>query len=268
MNRILFLPVAVSLLLSACSKSEVQPVNADTGEFESTVTFPNYLIINAPSGDPDEQWYVSDYHRRVDIWEPETTNYTEFEAGMYELSQYPNQAPTQAQEEAARKVIDDSFEIALRNGWFDNEKGLADGYEKMYGDPVHYVNIEYVFDGETLNLEKPEVLMYYKSPQGDYLMGIMFLAIGERGPQVGGPLTVWHYHIDRTMCYEQGVLPVATLDKDNSCAAGFHNIRSPEMLHLWFFDHPDGRYATTMGLSGDTLNFGIKQIDALREANP
>jgi hypothetical protein len=268
MNRILCLLVTFSLFLSACGKREEPPESVGTVEFESTVTFPNYLIINAPPSDPALQWYVNDFHRRVDLWEPETTNYTEFQAGMYELSQFPNQAPTQAQEEAARKLVDDSFAIALRNGWFDKEKGLADGYEKMYGDPVHYVNVEYVFDGETLNIEKPEVLMYYKSPQGDYLMGIMFLAIGERGPQVGGPLTVWHYHIDRTMCYEQGVLPIATLDKDNVCAAGFHNIRSPEMLHLWFFDHPDGRFATTMGLTENTLKFGIEQIDALRKENP
>jgi len=32
------------------------------------------------------------------------------------------------------------------------------------------------------------------------------------------------------------------------------------MLHVWFFDHPMGEFATTMGLSEEVLNFGIKQI--------
>lgn len=130
----------------------------------------------------------------------------------------------------------------------------------MFGDPVHFVNIEYVFDGETLNPDKPEVLMYYKSGEDDYLMGIMFLAIGERGPQVAGPLSKWHYHIDRSMCYERGVLPIGTVNEDGSCEKGFHNIRSPEMLHLWFFDHTEGRFATKMGLSNELLRSGIQQV--------
>ena len=227
--------------------------------------FPNYLAINAPSKDPDRQWYVSDYFRRVEQWELETTDYSDLKMGMYELTQYPNQEATQSQKEAADKFIQDSFDVAVRNGWFSKEKGLSDGYEKMFGDPVHFVNKEYVFDGETLNPEKPEVLMYYKTKEGDFLMGVMFLAIGQRGPQVAGPLSKWHFHIDRRMCYERGVLPIGTVDEAGSCETGFHNVRSPEMLHVWFFDHPDGRFATTMGLSEQLLNFGIRQVSEFRE---
>ena len=91
-------------------------------------------------------------------------------------------------------------------------------------------------------------------------MGAMFLSIGQRGPQVAGPLSEWHFHIDRRMCYEQGVLPIDTIDERGSCGAGFPNIRSPEMLHVWFFDHPDGRFATSMGLSEELLKSGIKQV--------
>ncbi len=147
----------------------------------------------------------------------------------------------------------------MRHGWLSKEKGLSDGYEKMYGDPVHFVNKEYVFDGETLNPDKPEVLMYYKTEEGDFLMGVRFIAVGQRGPQVAGPLSKWHYHIDRRMCYERGVLPIGRIEEGGSCEAGFPNIRSPEMLHVWFFDHPDGRFATRMGLSEEQLKTGIKQ---------
>lgn len=249
------------LILSGCAETnDDADTNDDKGSYEPTVTFPNYLIINAPSRDPNMQWYLSDFFRKVKRWDPETTNYSDFEGGMYELTQYPDQEPTQADKDAANKLIADSFDAVIRNGWLSKEKGLSDGYEKMYGDPVHFVNVEYVFDGETLNPEKPEVLMYYKTKEGDFLMGVMYLAIGERGPQVAGPLSVWHYHIDRRMCYEQGVLPIATLDEQGNCATGFPNIRSPEMLHVWFFDHPEGKFATKMGLSEELLNFGIRQI--------
>jgi hypothetical protein len=263
MNAINYLLTALLILsLSGCAKTE------DDNDRESNkpaAMFPNYLIINAPSKDPGMPWYVSDFLRRVEQWVPETTNYDDLELGMYELTQYPNREATQEQKDAAEKLVADSFDAVVRNGWLSKEKGLAAGYEKMYGDPVHFVNKEYVFDGETLNPEKPEVLMYYKTEEGDFLMGVMFLAIGQRGPQVGGPLTKWHYHIDRTMCYEQGVLPIGTRDEEGSCEKGFHNIRSPEMLHVWFFDHPEGKFATKMGLSDGLLRSGIRQIGELQK---
>jgi len=102
--------------------------------------------------------------------------------------------------------------------------------------------------------------MYYKTEQGEFLMGVMFIAVGRRGQQVAGPLSKWHYHIDRGMCYEQGVLPIGRHEEGESCEAGVANIRSPEMLHVWFFDHPDGRFATRMGLSQEQLKTGIRQI--------
>ena len=75
-----------------------------------------------------------------------------------------------------------------------------------------------------------------------------------------GPLSKWHYHIDRGMCYERGVLPIGRVREDGSCEEGFHNIRSPEMLHAWFFNHSEGIFATKMGLSDELLNSGVRQI--------
>jgi hypothetical protein len=37
------------------------------------------------------------------------------------------------------------------------------------------------------------------------------------------------------------------------------------MLHVWFFDHPEGRFATKMGLSGELLQTGIKQVQELQK---
>ena len=248
------------LFLSGCTNSE-----EDKEIVGPSIMIPNYLVINAPSSNPDTQWYVSDFHKTVEQWELETTDYSDHKMGMYELSQYPSQEPTQAHTDAANNLVKESFDTVVRNGWLSKEKGLSDGYEKMYGDPVHFVNVEYVFDGETLNPEKPEVLMYYRTREGDFLMGVMFLAIGKRGPQTAGPLSKWHYHIDRRMCYEQGVLPIGGVQEDGSCEAGFPNVRSPEMLHVWFFDHPAGEFATSMWLSEELLNSGIKQVLELQK---
>lgn len=258
-SKYLFIALVI-LFLSACTRIDDNEEEVS----ESTVMFPNYSIINAPSKDPGKPWYVSDFFRKVERWEPETTDYSDFKMGMYELTQYPNQEATQAQKDAANKFVKASFDAVVRHGWLSKEKGLRDGYEKMYGDPVHFVNKEYVFDGETLNPEKPEVLMYYKTKDGDYLMGVMFLAIGQRGPQVAGPLSKWHYHVDPRMCYERGVLPIGAINEDGSCEEGFHNVRSPEMLHVWFFDHPEGKFATKMGLSEELLKIGIKQVQDLQ----
>jgi hypothetical protein len=257
MNMTNYLFIALLFLfLSGCTNTDDDDKESD----EPSIMIPNYLVINAPSKNPDMQWYVSDFFKRVEEWELETTDYGDRKMGMYELTQFPNQEATQVHKDAADKLIRDSFDTVVRNGWLSKEKGLSDGYEKMFGDPVHFVNIEYVFDGETLNPDKPEVLMYYKTKEGDFLMGIMFLAIGQRGPQVAGPLSKWHYHIDRRMCYERGVLPIGGIDESGSCEAGFPNIRSPEMLHVWFFDHSDGRFATRMGLSKEQLEAGVKQV--------
>jgi len=107
---------------------------------EQSVMSQNYSIINAPSKDADMPWYVSDFFRKVEQWELETTDYNDLKLGMYELTQFPNQEATQAQKDAANKFIRDSMDAVVRHGWLSKEKGLSDGYEKMYGDPVHFVN--------------------------------------------------------------------------------------------------------------------------------
>jgi len=248
------------LFFSGCTNADDDKEND-----APSIMIPNYLAINAPSKNPDLPWYVSDFFKREEQWELETTDYGTLKMGMYELTQYPYQEASQAHKDAANKFVNDSFDVVVRNGWLSKEKGLSDGYEKMFGDPVHFVNKEYVFDGETLNPDKPEVLMYYKTNEGDFLMGVMFLAIGQRGPQVAGSLSKWHFHIDRRMCYERGVLPIGGIKDGGSCETGFSNVRSPEMLHVWFFDHPEGKFATSMGLSAELLKSGIRQVQELQK---
>ena len=218
------------LVLSGCTNSDDDKENN-----EPSIMVPNYLVINAPSKSPDMPWHVSDFFKKAEQWELETTDYSDHKMGMYELTQYPNQEATQAHKDAANKLVKDSFNTVIRHGWLSKEKGLSDGFEKMFGDPVHFVNKEYVFDGETLNPDKPEVLMYYKTKEGDFLMGVMFLAIGQRGPQAAGPLSKWHYHIDRRMCYLIGL-----------CHTDWHRIRAGSQ-------HQDGQRRVSHSNLGEKL---------------
>ena len=171
----------------------------------------------------------------------------------------PNGKPSPAQRAAADDLVVRCREVAERRGWFSFEQGLADGYRLMVGDRRHYVNEEYLFDGAALDCERPEFLMYYGTPRGKLLVGLMFYANGpdQRGPQTGGPLTRWHYHIwFRSKCLRGGLL--LTGEGKNGCADGDPSHRSPEMLHVWFLDHPDGPFATAMWLDREHLEAAIE----------
>ncbi|MGE4615940.1 MAG: hypothetical protein AAEJ43_02830 [Gammaproteobacteria bacterium] len=50
-----------------------------------------------------------------------------------------------------------------------------------------------------------------------------------------------------------GLLVIGAPGEDGACAHGFPNHRTPEMLHVWLLDHPQGRFATRMELPPETL---------------
>jgi hypothetical protein len=171
---------------------------------------------------------------------------------IWEVSSFRHHSPpTPAQRQAARDLQERCYESAVRNGWLDFQKGLADGYELLYKDRRHYANWEFMRDGRILDPDRPEFLMYYGTPQGKQLAGFMFYpdAPEDRGPQVGGPLTVWHWHVwNQTGCLLAGLLNVGIADEDGHCERGTPTHRSPEMLHVWLVDHRDGPFATNMSI--------------------
>ena len=150
---------------------------------------------------------------------------------------------------------------AEHNGWFEFSQGLADGYHLLAGDRRHYVRDEYLFDDAELDCNRPEFLMYYGTPKGKMLAGLMFYVSrpDRRGPQIGGASTLWHYHIwSKPKCLIDGLLLVSEA-RDGRCARGEPRYRSPEMMHIWFLDHPDGRFATTMWLGRERLDAALEQ---------
>lgn len=107
---------------------------------------------------------------------------------------------------------------------------------------------------ESLNPEKPETLLYIDHPsKGRILAGVMYIADGvaDEGSQVAGPLTAWHYHQgDKEDCKKQGVIP-SNPEPDKYgriCTDGVMSLRGPEMLHVWFIEHPEGPFASRMSV--------------------
>jgi hypothetical protein len=196
---------------------------------------------------------------------------------IWEVSQYPPGAqPTAEQQEAADQLVERCERAVQEHGWEDFETAQADGFTLPKNERRHYYNEENVFDDRVLDPDHPEFLMYYDTPRGKRLVGFMFYVAApmDRGPQIGGPLTMWHYHLFSTeVCplglarqrdpSGKGLLPAA--DGDEVCARGTLMHRSPEMLHVWLIDHPTGSFGTQMFIPHEIVTEELEKRDRARE---
>lgn len=196
---------------------------------------------------------------------------------LIETSQYhPECKPTPEQEAWAEEFLHRSYLSAVERGWFDFGKGAEDGfipYKPNVRNENHFVNVEFSLDDRILDPDRPEYLMYYENARGEMkLVGYMYFVrkLGERGPQPGGPLTVWHYH----QFPIPGCLHNMQMFSAREGPEGFYcekgdlvGHESPEMLHVWFVNHPEGPYATSMTLPPGVLEGGIR-ADLLELADP
>ncbi len=220
------------------------------------------LVLTACGGaDPGADRLASLYKGGKRTWVPESTLPKEPQKKprnvIYELTTYPEGSrPAPDQIRAAEDLVRRCFEAAKRHGWFQFKNGLDQGYTLLFGDKRHYVKPSYVFDDAVLDCEKPEFLMYYDTPQGKGLAGLMFYADTPTGwgPQIGGPLTVWHYHVWAPIqCMLDQMLLVGTADGQGRCVEGLPMHRSPEMIHVWFIDRPKGPFTSSMYLPDEEI---------------
>ena len=164
--------------------------------------------------------------------------------------------PTAAELEAATKLLVDTRAAVER--YASLSAAVAVGYVPMEPpnqEIVHYVNRAYMIDADVLDPQHVQSLIYFNGPHGAQLIGAMYIMPNraEDGPQIGGPLTQWHQHSN--ICFDN-VTGVAvafahsgaedTTDKSGSCPRGSTNKTTPQMLHVWLVDNPDGPFASTM----------------------
>jgi hypothetical protein len=165
-----------------------------------------------------------------------------------EVSDWPfGTTPTPEQKAAADAFV---AEARAANAHLVTEADvLAAGYVP-WEQLGHLVNVAYVEDGAVLDPAKPEMIMLDREGK---VAALMFLAADNtaKGPQIGGPTTVWHFHPwpdGREQCmYPHGLLPY--YPADGVCPEGFlMTDRTPEMIHVWMREHPDGPFATDMAV--------------------
>ncbi len=231
------------------------PVRDDSGPMEGNVTpaEPRYLCdYQMHSGSTTDCRLESEVNLRLPA---------NGEMFMLEATRYPDMDPTPEQKKAAQELVRRCYESARAHGWYDFDKATEDGFRLKVADLTHYNNVEFLFDDHVLDPDRPEYLMFYDTANGKQLAGFMFVPRSneEEGPQIGGPLTRWHYHLwSKPICLERGVVDRGQLI-DGKCKVGSPSIRSPEMLHVWLLDHPEGSFATGMHLSPELLNSLVKE---------
>jgi hypothetical protein len=111
---------------------------------------------------------------------------------------------------------------------------------------VHYVKPDYMRDGRVLDPEHVESLVYVNTDRGAVLAAAMYMMPAARmpGPAIGGPLTRWHSHTN--LCFDRAGVIVGFADALDRCAPGTAHRLTPEMLHVWLVDNPDGPFSDDM----------------------
>lgn len=151
-----------------------------------------------------------------------------------------------AAEQSAADALHAETVIALAK-YSDPAVAAAEGYDvagllDSKGFDFHADNPAMKNDGHILDPNYPETLVYAMGPDGPVLLGAMFQMdeIGQRGPAVGGPLTVWHAHDHICMTFmgmSGAVGPFGT------CGLGsFAMPVTNEMLHIFIVDGAPDRF--------------------------
>ena len=144
--------------------------------------------------------------------------------------------PTSAESAVAAHILIDTRDALEK--YEDVEVAREAGYavDGMFGTSFHADNEAYKHDDRYFDPERPETLVYAVADSGEpVLVGAMFQmdGIGQPGPAVGGPLTVWHAHDH--VCFSLIPPAIAGLTSPlGQCPLG--SITMPitnEMLHVW-----------------------------------
>lgn len=180
---------------------------------------------------------------------------------------------TPQQKEAAEKLLSSTRMSVAR--FADTKDALSEGYLPV-GDAdsgyEHFYKWSYLTDDRVLDPQAPESLMY----EVDFITGKRTLAAAayilqgytidtlDQAPDVGGPLTQWHVHLD--MCYDRDPFtfgsatlrgPISLLG--GKCDPGFL-IPTQTMMHVWVIPFECGPFAALHGVSSGEVAKGEEQM--------
>ena len=180
---------------------------------------------------------------------------------------------TPQQEARAEKLLSSTRKSLVR--FAETSDALKAGYLPVGdGDSgyEHYYKWSYLKDDRVLDPQAPESLMY----EVDFFTGERTLAAAayilqgytidtlDQAPDVGGPLTQWHVHLD--MCYDRDPFtfgsatlrgPISLLG--GKCDPGFI-IPTQTMMHVWVVPFDCGPFAALHGISAGQVAKGEEQM--------
>ena len=168
-------------------------------------------------------------------------------AAVHHDTSAPSRAPTASELEAAAKLLADTR--AAVQPYRDLGAAQQVGYLPVTPPRlliVHYVNPAYMGEADILNPRHVQSLIYVNTPRGPVLAGAMYIMphVGMPGPEVGGPLTSWHHHDN--LCFNDQSGIVVAFTNSGACPAGSTNRVTPDMLHVWVVDNPNGPFDSDM----------------------
>lgn len=155
--------------------------------------------------------------------------------------QSANYVPTAEQQAAATQLYDQT--AAAIEPYKDWHKAWAAGYRpsgSTEATSTHWFNESYSKPQYVLDPKHPQGLVYANSHHGPVLLGAMFQmqAIGEFGPDPGGPLTAWHEH--QNICFSPVGFEFSLMTPFATCPVGAFDLSAPAMLHVWIVGNPQG----------------------------
>jgi hypothetical protein len=164
--------------------------------------------------------------------------------GMQMVTPNCTTSPTSAQQSAAVTLVDQT--VAATSRYQSLANALADGYVPVTptGLPeVHYAKPSYINDGNILDSNAIESLVYANTPHGAILVAAMYLMasnqVGATPPMPGGCLTEWHLHTNLCFSNTNGTV-VGVASSGGTCRAGSINHVSQPMIHIWLAPIPGG----------------------------
>ncbi len=180
---------------------------------------------------------------------------------MIEVNHFRYLPPTLEQKAFADSIYKKTLENIINKKWYIEKEAIKSGYLLNPDfDSTHYFNNDYLYDGKEFDPKRPEFLIFQPTIYGRVLIGVMFNAdthLGH-GPQLGGNLTVWHFHTQPGSCWD-GHIRRFQLAVDKYCEQGKYSDRSPEMIHVWFVNHPSGIFGSSMG-----FRIPLEEIDRVQ----
>jgi hypothetical protein len=149
---------------------------------------------------------------------------------------HADREPTPAERAAADALLLTTRTALAR--YADVAVAAADGYRVsgLGGIDFHAPNPGNENDGRVFDPARPEMLVYAVAPSGrPVLLGAVFQMpkIGQPGPTIGGPLTMWHGHEQVCISLTPPAL-AGLLSPLGTCPVGTILIpRTAEMIHVW-----------------------------------